>query len=60
VWQEVLDPAKTNHGVILGPQSHADYPRLEQGGGRDGSAEFRSMDVVIMRGARGGSVPTAI
>lgn len=29
---EVLQKAKTYDGVILGPQSHADYPAPEQGG----------------------------
>jgi 3-isopropylmalate dehydrogenase len=38
--QEVLDRAKTYDGVILGPQSHMDYPPLEKGG-RNVSAGFR-------------------
>lgn len=38
--QQVLDHARTCDGVILGTQSHADYPRPEQGG-RNVSAGFR-------------------
>jgi 3-isopropylmalate dehydrogenase len=38
--QEVLEKAKTYDGVILGTQSHADYPAPEQGG-RNVSAGFR-------------------
>lgn len=38
--QEVLDRAATYDGVILGPQSHADYPAPEKGG-RNVSAGFR-------------------
>lgn len=38
--QEVLDKAKTYDGIILGTQSHADYPAPEQGG-RNVSAGFR-------------------
>lgn len=38
--QEVLDRAKTYDGIILGTQSHADYPAPEQGG-RNVSAGFR-------------------
>ncbi|MCG2591461.1 isocitrate/isopropylmalate dehydrogenase family protein [Ramlibacter sp. XY19] len=38
--QEVLERAKTYDGVILGTQSHADYPAPEQGG-RNVSAGFR-------------------
>lgn len=38
--QEVLDRAKTYDGVILGTQSHADYPVPEKGG-RNVSAGFR-------------------
>jgi 3-isopropylmalate dehydrogenase len=38
--QEVLDRAKTFDGVILGTQSHADYPPPDQGG-RNVSAGFR-------------------
>jgi len=37
---EVLERAKASDGVILGPQSHADYPAPEQGG-RNVSAGFR-------------------
>jgi 3-isopropylmalate dehydrogenase len=37
---EVLERAKTFDGVILGTQSHADYPAPEQGG-RNISAAFR-------------------
>jgi 3-isopropylmalate dehydrogenase len=37
---EVLERAKTYDGVILGPQSHADYPAPEKGG-RNVSAGFR-------------------
>ncbi|EJL77866.1 isocitrate/isopropylmalate dehydrogenase [Polaromonas sp. CF318] len=38
--QEVLERAKTYDGVILGTQSHADYPTPEKGG-RNVSAGFR-------------------
>jgi len=38
--QEVLERARTYDGVILGTQSHADYPAPEQGG-RNVSAGFR-------------------
>ncbi len=38
--QDVLERAKTYDGVILGTQSHADYPAPEQGG-RNVSAGFR-------------------
>lgn len=38
--QEVLERARTFNGVILGTQSHADYPAPEQGG-RNVSAAFR-------------------
>jgi 3-isopropylmalate dehydrogenase len=38
--QEVLDRAKTYDGIILGTQSHADYPAPDQGG-RNVSAGFR-------------------
>ncbi|MEK7346642.1 MAG: isocitrate/isopropylmalate dehydrogenase family protein [Pseudomonadota bacterium] len=38
--QEVLDKAKTYDGIILGTQSHADYPAPEKGG-RNVSAGFR-------------------
>jgi 3-isopropylmalate dehydrogenase len=38
--QEVLDKARTYDGVILGTQSHADYPAPEKGG-RNVSAGFR-------------------
>lgn len=38
--QELLERAKTYDGVILGTQSHADYPKPEQGG-RNVSAGFR-------------------
>lgn len=38
--QAVLDRARTCDGVILGTQSHADYPAPEQGG-RNVSAGFR-------------------
>jgi isocitrate/isopropylmalate dehydrogenase len=38
--QEVLDQAKTYDGIILGTQSHADYPVPEKGG-RNVSAGFR-------------------
>jgi 3-isopropylmalate dehydrogenase len=37
---EVLDKAKSYEGLILGPQSHADYPPPEKGG-RNISAAFR-------------------
>ncbi|GAM68596.1 3-isopropylmalate dehydrogenase [Vibrio sp. JCM 19236] len=38
--QETLEKAKTYDGIILGTQSHADYPKPEQGG-RNVSAGFR-------------------
>lgn len=38
--QEVLDRAKAYDGIILGTQSHADYPAPEKGG-RNVSAGFR-------------------
>lgn len=38
--QEVLDRARSYAGVLLGTQSHADYPKPEQGG-RNVSAGFR-------------------
>ena len=38
--QEVLEKAKTYDGIILGTQSHADYPSPENGG-RNVSAGFR-------------------
>ncbi|WP_261881600.1 isocitrate/isopropylmalate dehydrogenase family protein [Vibrio pelagius] len=38
--QEVLEKAKSYDGIILGTQSHADYPKPEQGG-RNVSAGFR-------------------
>ena len=38
--QETLDRAKTYDGIILGTQSHADYPAPEKGG-RNVSAGFR-------------------
>jgi 3-isopropylmalate dehydrogenase len=38
--QEVLEKAKTYDGIILGTQSHADYPTPEKGG-RNVSAGFR-------------------
>ncbi|GAM64424.1 3-isopropylmalate dehydrogenase [Vibrio ishigakensis] len=38
--QETLEKAKTYDGIILGTQSHADYPKSEQGG-RNVSAGFR-------------------
>lgn len=38
--QEVLERAKRYDGIILGPQSHMDYPPLEQGG-INISASFR-------------------
>jgi 3-isopropylmalate dehydrogenase len=38
--QEVLERAKTYDGVILGTQSHADYPEPDKGG-RNVSAGFR-------------------
>lgn len=38
--QETLDKAKTYDGIILGTQSHADYPKPELGG-RNVSAGFR-------------------
>lgn len=38
--QEVLDRARTYDGIILGTQSHADYPAPEKGG-RNVSAGFR-------------------
>ena len=37
---ETLEKAKTYDGIILGTQSHADYPKPEQGG-RNISAAFR-------------------
>jgi 3-isopropylmalate dehydrogenase len=37
---EVLEKAKTYDGIILGTQSHADYPKPEKGG-RNVSAGFR-------------------
>ena len=37
---ETLEKAKTYDGIILGTQSHADYPKPEQGG-RNVSAGFR-------------------
>ncbi len=37
---EVLEKAKTYDGIILGTQSHMDYPPIEQGG-RNISAAFR-------------------
>jgi 3-isopropylmalate dehydrogenase len=38
--QEVLDRARSYDGVVLGTQSHADYPTPEKGG-RNVSASFR-------------------
>jgi 3-isopropylmalate dehydrogenase len=38
--KQVLDKAKTYDGIILGTQSHADYPEPEKGG-RNVSAGFR-------------------
>lgn len=38
--QEVLERARTYDGIILGTQSHADYPPLEKGG-RNISSSFR-------------------
>ncbi|WP_151639130.1 isocitrate/isopropylmalate dehydrogenase family protein [Noviherbaspirillum aerium] len=38
--QETLDKAKTYDGIVLGTQSHADYPAPEKGG-RNVSAGFR-------------------
>jgi 3-isopropylmalate dehydrogenase len=38
--EEVLEKAKAYDGLILGPQSHADYPAPEEGG-RNISATFR-------------------
>lgn len=38
--QEVLDRAKDYDGIILGTQSHADYPPVEKGG-RNISSSFR-------------------
>ena len=38
--QELMEKAKSFHGVILGPQSHADYPPPEKGG-INVSASFR-------------------
>ncbi|WP_413700612.1 isocitrate/isopropylmalate dehydrogenase family protein [Psychromonas sp. KJ10-10] len=38
--QETLEKAKSYDGIILGTQSHADYPKPEQGG-RNVSAGFR-------------------
>jgi 3-isopropylmalate dehydrogenase len=40
IRDEVLERAKTYEGVILGTQSHADYPEPERGG-RNVSAAFR-------------------
>ncbi len=40
IRDEVLERAKTYDGVILGTQSHADYPALEKGG-RNVSRYFR-------------------
>lgn len=37
---EVLERAKVCDGILLGPQSHMDYPALERGG-RNVSASFR-------------------
>ncbi|MBM2825464.1 MAG: 3-isopropylmalate dehydrogenase [Dehalococcoidales bacterium] len=37
---EVLERAKTYDGVVLGPESHMDYPAVEKGG-RNVSAGFR-------------------
>ncbi len=38
--EEILEKAKTYDGIILGPQSHMDYPPVEQGG-RNISLGFR-------------------
>lgn len=38
--QEVLERAKSYEGIVLGTQSHADYPPLEKGG-RNISSSFR-------------------
>jgi 3-isopropylmalate dehydrogenase len=38
--QEVIDRARTYDGIVLGTQSHADYPAPEKGG-RNISASFR-------------------
>ncbi len=38
--EELLERAKTYDGIILGPQSHMDYPAVEKGG-RNVSADFR-------------------
>ncbi|ANQ20219.1 3-isopropylmalate dehydrogenase [Vibrio natriegens] len=38
--QEILEKAQSYDGIILGTQSHADYPKPEQGG-RNVSAGFR-------------------
>ena len=38
--EEILEKAKTYDGIVLGTQSHADYPPPEQGG-RNISAGFR-------------------
>ncbi len=38
---EVLEKARTYDGIILGPQSHADYPSPEKGG-KNISAAFRT------------------
>jgi 3-isopropylmalate dehydrogenase len=38
--QDVLEKAKTYDGIILGTQSHADYPPLDKGG-RNISSSFR-------------------
>ena len=53
--QEVLDKATSYDGVILGTQSHADYPSPDKGG-RNISAAFRcDLDVAERGGAgRGG------
>ncbi|MGI9536219.1 MAG: isocitrate/isopropylmalate dehydrogenase family protein [Desulfocapsaceae bacterium] len=39
--QDLLEKAKTYDGIILGPQSHADYPSPEKGG-KNISAAFRT------------------
>ena len=39
--EELLEKAKSYNGIILGPQSHADYPSPEQGG-INISASFRT------------------
>src|SRR5262245_65616703 len=38
--QEVLEKAKTYDGIILGTQSHAEYPPVDKGG-RNISSSFR-------------------